>query len=76
MKHQGVDILKSTAVPNFALARSATAKAALVDGLLKFPGEQIYNGPDAATGLGIIVVSPNAGADCEFVVAKVFGWGK
>ena len=55
---------------------AATAKAALVDGLLKFPGEQIYNGPDAATGLGIIVVSPNAGADCEFVVAKVFGWGK
>jgi hypothetical protein len=55
---------------------AATAKAALVDGTLKFPGAQIYNGPDASTGLGIIVVSPYAGADCEFVVAKVFGWGK
>ena len=54
----------------------ATANASLTNGLLDFPGQQIYEGADTQSGLGIIVVSPYAGADCEFVAAKVFGWGK
>ena len=55
---------------------AAAAQQALENGSLSFPGQQIYNGPDSQTGLGIVVVSPYAGAPCEYVIAKVFGWGK
>ena len=60
----------------WVFANADAAKSALDSRTLTFPGQQIYNGEDPQTNLGIILVSPFSGADCEFTVAKVFGWGK
>jgi len=54
---------------------ASSAKSALDSNLLDFPGHQIYTGADPETGFGIILVSPYSGADCEYVVSKVFNWG-
>lgn len=52
------------------------ARAVLNNGILDFSGSEVYTGADSVSGLGIIFVSPYAGADCEFVAADVLGWGK
>ena len=48
------------------------AKGALESGL-DFPG-QINYGSDLKTNLGVILVSPYAGAACEVTAAAVFEW--
>lgn len=52
------------------------ARSALDNGILNFAKSQVYVGKDTYSDYGIIAVSPFSGADCEFVIADVFGWGK
>ena len=60
----------------WVFADESTARAALDNGILQFPNQQIYVGKDTYSNYGIIAISPYSGADCEYVVANVFGWGK
>ena len=53
-----------------------TARSALDNQILDFPGYEIYVGEDSTSNLGIVALSPFSGAACEFVIAKVLGWGK
>ena len=54
----------------------STARIALDGGILQFPNQQIYVGKDSWSNYGIIAISPYSGAECEYEIAEVFGWGK